>query len=114
MEQVDDVGCVNYESRFDVCADGHVRCTISYDSNSVRNSNFSYQGERIMYVYKLPKLDLSMDMDRESNGYYPGVKRSYIEQFVYNKYCDGPQYKDRSIKHLSKQHHRCTESGPCE
>ena len=116
MEQVDGEGCINYESRFDVCAAGHVCCTISYDSNSVRNSNFSHQGERIMYVYKLPILDLSVDMDRESNGYYPGVKGSYIEQFVYNKYCDGPQYEDRGIKHLYKQHHRCTteSGGLCE
>ena len=116
MEQVDGEGCINYESRFDVCAAGHVCCTISYDSNSVRNSNFSHQGERIMYVYKLPILDLSVDMDRESNCYYPGVKGSYIEQFVYNKYCDGPQYEDRGIKHLYKQHHRCTaeSGGLCE
>ena len=69
-----------------------------------------------MYVYKLPILDLSVDMDRESNGYYPGVKGSYIEQFVYSKYCDGPQYEDRSIEHLYEQHHRCTteSGGPCE
>ena len=67
-----------------------------------------------MYVYKSPILDLSVDRDRESNGYYPGVKGSYIEQFVHNKYCDSPQYEDRSIKHLYEQHHRCTESGPCE
>ena len=55
---------------------------------------------------------LSMDMDREFNGYYPGVKGTYVEQFVY---CDGPQYEDCGIKHLYEQHHRCTtESGPCE
>ena len=53
-EQVDGVGCVNCESRFDVCEDSHVHCTISYDLNSVKNSNFSYQGEWIMYMYKSP------------------------------------------------------------
>ena len=73
-EQVDDVGRINYESRFDVCADGHVRCAILYDSNSVRNSNFSYQGEWIMYVYKLPILDLSVDMDREIQWLLPRGK----------------------------------------
>ena len=35
MESVDGIGCFRYESNFDICGDGHVRCTLSYDADVV-------------------------------------------------------------------------------
>ena len=74
IEQVDGIGWVHYISRFDVSADSHIRCTLSYDSNVVRTSNFACESSNMADVYKSPILNVSVDMDNESNGYYLGVK----------------------------------------
>ena len=109
IEQVDGVGQVHYDLRFDVYADGYIRCTLSYDSNIVRTSNFACESSNMADVYKSPILNVSVDMDSESNGYYPGVKGSYMEHVIHDKYSNGHHYEDRGIKHLYEQHHRCND-----
>ena len=109
MEIVKDVGQVTYDLRFDVCANGHVCCTLGYDSLSTDNSenNLQHFGEKIEDVYKSPIVDISVDVRKETNGHFPGVKRTYSEHVVYDKYLNGPQYEDRGIKHLYEHHHHC-------
>ena len=47
-------------------------------------------------------MDITVDMNRESNGYYPGVKGFYSEHVMYEHYSTGHEYEDRGVKHLYK------------
>ena len=115
VEFLDSIGQVNYGSRFNVCADGHIRCTLVYDSvptNDISNDLYHHFGERINDVYKSPILDISVDMKKEMNGYLPGVKRMYSEHVFYDGcyHCDSQKYEDRGVKHLYEFHHSCSSS----
>ena len=43
VEYVDSVGRAGYDSKFDICGDGHVRCTLSYDAD-IDSKPISYEG----------------------------------------------------------------------
>ena len=74
IESIDGIGRFFYQSNFDMCGDSHVHCTLSYKADVNWNPNFNYEGSRIPDVYKSLIADITVDMNRESNGYYPGVK----------------------------------------
>ena len=114
VEYVDSVGRVGYDSKFDVCGDGHVRCMLSYDVDVDSKPIISYEGSKITDVYKSPIVDISIDVDKELFGYFPGVKGFYSEHVKYDKYLDGFKYEDRGVKHLYDKHHGCNEGKYCE
>ena len=60
----------------------------------------NYEGLEIMDVYNSPIVDISFDVDKESFGYFPGVKGFYSKHVKYDKYLDGFKYEDHGIKHL--------------
>ena len=72
-EHVDGVGWVSYEPRFDVCGDGNVHCMLSYETGVPLKA--SQLMDKIYGVYKSPLIDIDADVDKESNDYYPGMKR---------------------------------------
>ena len=61
-------------------------------------------------MYKSLIIDISVDVRKETSGYFPGVKRTYSEYVIYDKYSNGPRYEDRGEKHLYGCHHRCSSS----
>ena len=65
VELVDSIGRVEYESRFDLCGDGNVHSTISYDSLSKKKmpTTVGIQYEELLKdMYKSPIVDIDVDM----------------------------------------------------
>ena len=114
VEYVDSVGRVGYDSKFDICGNGHIRCMLSYNADIDSKPIISYEGSKITDVYKSPIVDISVDLDKESFGYFPGVKGFYSKHVKYNKYLDGFKYEDCGVKHLYEKHHGCNEGKYCE
>ena len=112
VESVNGVGRVSYDSRFDVCGDGHIRCMLAYRASTVRKHDL-LDGTKVMDVYRSPILDV--DIDKESNGYHPGVKGFHAEYAMYRTIRNSMvcEYEDRGVKHLNECHHGCNDSMFC-
>ena len=117
VELINSIGRVEYESRFDLCGDGNVRSTISYDCLSKKKTptTVGIQDEELLKdVYKSLIVDIDIDMIRESNGYYPNGKSMYGENVLYYKTKDAHRYEDRGLKHLYEGQHVCkSKDGYC-
>ena len=62
---INSIGKVEYESRFDLCGDGNVPSTISYDCLSKKKTPTTagiQDEELIKDVYKSPIVDTDVDM----------------------------------------------------
>ena len=107
-EMSNQIGSIEYELRHDVCGDGSVRSTISYDC--FRYDSMTYLPKEAMTiegVYRSLNVDIDIDMDVDSNGYYPiWCKKEVYQEFVSYDKTDGKDtYGDRSLKHLYEEHH---------
>ena len=107
VEQLEGVGRSEYDSRFSVCSDGHVRQAISYESCMKEDFNVNYRDCELGNVYKSPIKTGFVDLSSELNGHYPGVKGHYMEHVVYDENFNGFLYEDRGVKHLYQEHHDC-------
>ena len=104
-ECVDGVGQVSYESRFNVCGDGNVHCTSSNETGVPLKA--SQLMDKICGVYKSPLIDIDVDVDKESNGYYPGIKKMYSEYVMRDDV-------RRNNADSYEQHHGCNGSAYCD
>ena len=115
MESVDGIGRFRYESNFDICGDGSlILRQRSYDADIVRKPNFLHEESKLTDVYRSPIVDICVNMNKESNGYYPHMKGFYAEHVMYEQYSNGHEYEGRGIKHLHECHHGCNGSGYCD
>ena len=100
-ERVDGIGQVLYESRFDVCGDGNVCCTLSYETGVP--FKVSQLMDKICGVYQsIPLTDIDVDEDKEFNGYYPSMKKMHSEYVMRNDVGrnNADSYEDKGGKHL--------------
>ena len=101
---------VVYELCHDVCGDGNVRSSVSYDCNKYDNLHVPRKDEMVIQnVYRSPNIDINVDLCMDSNGYYPeeGSKKMYSEFAFYDKSLGVSRYEDCGKKHLYEQHHSC-------
>ena len=118
VEYVRDVGTCTYKFRYDVCIDGHVRHTMAYNTISIPrpfDNVCQWYGNRLKEVYKSAIINLDIDCEKETVGYFPGMKRMYSEHVLLS-HIDGFKlpYEDRGVKHLYEHHHNCSSrSGYC-
>ena len=64
VENVDGVGRVSYEQRFDVCGDGHVRCTLAYETSMERRCEYMMPASKLLDVYRSPIRDIDVDIGK--------------------------------------------------
>ena len=102
QETTDANGMVKYHTRHDVCGDGNVRLTITYDTVKYDDVSYSHERECISQVYKSPNVNINVDLSTNSNGYYPkGRRKNFFHEFVlYGKTNDKDLYEDCGFKHL--------------
>ena len=78
---------VSYQKKFDVCSDGFVRSTISY--NVAKFDRLVQEGDdrRMHVVYDTVPKTFGVDFSKNSNGYYPkkSKKHFFEEQVVYSR-----------------------------
>ena len=101
---------VVYELRHNVCGDGNVRSSVSYDCDKYDNLHVLGKDEMVIQnVDRSPNVDIDVDLCMDSNGYYPegGSKKMYSEFVFYDKSLGVSRYEDRGKKHLYEQHHGC-------
>ena len=101
---------VVYELRHNVCRDGNVRSSVSYDCNKYDNLHLPHEdGMVIQNVYRSPNVSIDVDLTTDSNGCYTeeASKRMYSKFVFYNKSLGAGRYEDCGKKHLYEQHHCC-------
>ena len=88
-----------------------MRVTISYNCEykSIIRALSQHDDSMICNVYRSPIVDINIDLDMESEGYYPvgGCKDMYSKFVVYDKTHDAHRYEDHGMKPLYKSHHSC-------
>ena len=110
MESTETFDEVVYELRHDVCRDGNVRSSVSYDCDKYDNLHLPREdGMVIQNVYRSPNVDIDVDLTTDSNGYYPkeASKRMHSEFVFYDKSLGASRYEDHGKKHLYEQYHGC-------
>ena len=101
---------VVYELRHNVCRDGNVRSSVSYDCDKYDILHIPRKDEMVIRnVYRSPNIDIDVDLCMDSNGYYPegGSEKIYSEFVFYDKSLGVRRYEDHGKKHLYEQHHGC-------
>ena len=86
---------VSYQKKFDVCSNGFMRSTISY--NVARFDRLVQEGDdrRMPIVYDTVPETFDEDFSKHSNGYYPrkSKKRFFEEQVIYNRRISSETYE---------------------
>ena len=103
---------ISYQKKFDVCSDGFVRSTISY--NVAKFDRLVQEGDegKMHAIYDTVPETFGVDFKKNSNGYYPkkNKKRFLNEQLVYSRRISSETYEDRGYKHLYEKHHSCKKN----
>ena len=99
-----------YELCHDICRDGNVRSSVSYDCDKYDNLHLPREdGMVIQNVCRSPNVNIDVDLTADPNGYCPegASKRMYSEFVFYDKSLGASRYEDHGKKHLYKEHHGC-------
>ena len=100
---------VSCQKKFDVCSDGFVRSTISY--NVAKFDRLVEVGDegKMRAVYDTVPETFGVDFSKNSNWYYlkKNKNRFFEEQVVYSRGISSETYEDCGYKHLYEKHHSC-------
>ena len=102
----------SYQKKFNVCSDGFVRSTISY--NVAKFDRLVQEGDdgRMRAVYDTVPETFGVDFSKNSNGYDPKKRKKcfFEEQVIYSRGISSETYEDRGYKHLYEKHHSCKKN----